>query len=146
KPQQLLLSFHGLPKRSVDLGDPYLRDCLATAESLQAALTAEGVPIDIGLQRRFGRADCLGPSTLSVLQADPADTVRHRDLVCAGFVADCLETLEESRIECAQAFSQAGGEQFRYIPCLNDQPDWINAVAGLVRQHIADWPHTGTTE
>ncbi len=146
KPQQLLLSFHGLPKRSVDQGDPYLSDCMATAESLQAALAAEGVPIDIGFQSRFGRAEWLGPSTLSVLQAYPGDNVRHVDVLCPGFVADCLETLEEIRIECAQAFSQAGGEQFRYIPCLNDQPDWINAVAGLVRQHIADWPHTGTTE
>ncbi|MGH8845358.1 MAG: ferrochelatase, partial [Advenella sp.] len=140
KPQQLLLSFHGLPKRSVELGDPYLHDCTATAEALQLRLAAEGVPIDIAFQSRFGRAEWLGPSTLSVLQAYPGDNIRHVDVLCPGFVADCLETLEEIRIECARAFSQAGGEQFRYIPCLNDQPTWINAMAGLIRQHIAGWP------
>lgn len=140
KPQQLLLSFHGLPKQSVEQGDPYLRDCMATAEALQARLAAEGVPIDIAFQSRFGRAEWIGPSTLSLLQAYPGDNIRHVDVLCPGFVADCLETLEEIRIECARAFAQAGGEQFRYIPCLNDHPTWVAAMAGLIRQHIAGWP------
>ncbi|ETF00786.1 ferrochelatase [Advenella kashmirensis W13003] len=144
KPQQLLLSFHGLPQRSVDQGDPYLSDCMKTAEALQTRLAGEGVPIDIAFQSRFGRAQWLGPSTLSVLQAYPGDNVRHVDVLCPGFVADCLETLEEISIECARAFSQAGGEQFRYIPCLNDDPAWISAMAGLVRQHIAGWPEPNT--
>lgn len=142
KPQQLLLSFHGLPKRSVEQGDPYLQDCMVTAEALQTRLQAEGVPIDIAFQSRFGRAEWIGPSTLSVLQAYPGDNVRHVDVLCPGFVSDCLETLEEIRIECARAFSQAGGEQFRYIPCLNDDPAWVSAMAGLVRQHIAGWAET----
>ncbi len=140
KPQQLLLSFHGLPQRSVDQGDSYLSDCMKTAEALQTRLAAEGVPIDIAFQSRFGRAQWLGPSTQSVLQAYPGDNVRHVDVLCPGFVADCLETLEEISIEGARAFSQAGGEQFRYIPCLNDDPAWISAMAGLIRQHIAGWP------
>lgn len=146
KPQQLLLSFHGLPKRSVDQGDPYQQDCLATAQALRSRLAIEGVPIDIAFQSRFGRAEWIGPATISVLQAYPGDNIRHVDVLCPGFVADCLETLEEIRIECAHAFAQAGGEQFRYIPCLNDHPDWIQSVAGLVREHIVGWPQTGTAQ
>ena len=139
KPQQLLLSFHGLPQRSVDRGDPYLQDCLATAEALRERLAVEGVPIDIAFQSRFGKAQWLTPATLSVLQAYPGDNVRHVDVLCPGFVADCLETLEEIRIECARAFMQAGGAQFRYIPCLNDDPAWVQALAGMIRQHIRGW-------
>ncbi len=138
-PQRLLLSFHGLPQRAVDLGDPYQQDCQQTAALLRDALSVYNVPIDISFQSQFGKAKWIEPATQAVLEAYPSQGIKHVDVICPGFVADCLETLEEIQLGCADAFKQKGGEQFRYIPCLNDDPEWIKALANIVRERLGSW-------
>ncbi|NOL49559.1 ferrochelatase [Pelistega europaea] len=139
KPERLLLSFHGLPQRSVDLGDPYYDDCQKTAALLREVLREHGVPIEVSFQSQFGRAKWVGPATLKVLEAYPAQGVTRVDVMCPGFAADCLETLEEIRLGCASAFKTKGGQQFRYIPCLNDDGEWIEALAEIVKSRLESW-------
>ncbi|NEN75000.1 ferrochelatase [Pelistega sp. NLN82] len=139
RPDQLLLSFHGLPQRSVDLGDPYYDDCQKTAEALRVSLQAEGVPIAVSFQSQFGKAKWIGPATQATLESYPAKGIKRVDVMCPGFAADCLETLEEIQLGCAEAFKQKGGEQFRYIPCLNDDPVWIDALATIVKERLGSW-------
>ena len=139
KPQRLLLSFHGLPQRSVNQGDPYFKDCEGTLHLLRQALAGEGVKIDASFQSRFGAEKWLEPATQATLEAYPAKGVKRVDVICPGFVADCLETLEEIQLECAGAFQQAGGEQFRYIPCLNSDEQWIHGLDGIIKRHLQGW-------
>lgn len=139
KPQRLLLSFHGLPQSSVDQGDPYYKDCEGTVHLLKQALADEGVELDFSFQSRFGAQKWLGPATQDTLESYPAQGVKRVDVMCPGFVADCLETLEEIQLECASAFKQAGGEQFRYIPCLNSDDEWMNGLDGIVKRHLQGW-------
>lgn len=129
--EKLVMSFHGLPQRAVDRGDPYQRQCLASAALLSRAL---GLREDEGLvtfQSRFGAAKWLQPYTEPTLISLAKDGLKRVDVVCPGFVADCLETLEEINITAREAFLRAGGEQFRYIPCLNEEPEWIAALAEI---------------
>ncbi len=139
KPQRLLLSFHGLPQSSVDQGDPYYKDCMGTLHLLRQALADEGVEIDCSFQSRFGAQKWLEPATQATLEAYPAKGVKRVDVICPGFVSDCLETLEEIQLECASAFKEAGGEQFRYIPCLNSDEQWIQGLDGIVKRHLQGW-------
>lgn len=139
KPQRLLLSFHGLPQRSVDQGDPYYKDCKGTVHLLKQALADEGVEIDFSFQSRFGAQKWLEPATQETLESYPAKGVKRVDVICPGFVADCLETLEEIQLECASEFKKAGGEQFRYIPCLNSDEEWVNGLDGIVKRHLQGW-------
>lgn len=139
-PQRLLLSFHGIPQFAVDAGDPYYRDCLATADALRQALAKYQVPIDIGFQSQFGKAKWIGPSTQSLLDSYPEQGVRSLDVICPCFMADCLETLEEIAQEGAKHFQQRGGQQFRYIPCLNDSVETIDLLEQLVLSHSQAWP------
>lgn len=136
----LLMSFHGLPRRSLDLGDPYFCECQKTGRLLAAALELPESAYRITFQSRFGRAEWLQPYTQPTLEKLPAEGIRKVDVICPGFVADCLETLEEIAMECKVAFLGAGGDTFRYIPCLNDRPDWIAALADIATRHIAGWP------
>lgn len=138
-PDRLLLSFHGLPQKSIDLGDPYQEDCKKTAACLQAYLSQYQVSIDVSFQSRFGNAKWISPATQSTLESYPSQGIKRVDVMCPGFVADCLETLEEIQIGCARAFKAKGGERFRYIPCLNDDPLWIKALATIVKSRLGAW-------
>jgi ferrochelatase len=136
----LLMSFHGLPRRNLDLGDPYHCECHKTARLLAEALGLEPSAFRISFQSRFGRARWLEPSTVDTLRALARGGVRRLDVICPGFVADCLETLEEIAIEGKAEFLAAGGQQLRYIGCLNDSAPFIRALADLVERNVQGWP------
>ena len=130
--ERLLMSFHGIPKRSVDLGDPYQAECQTTAKLLASELQLKEQQYAITFQSRFGAAAWLQPYTQPTLEQLAKDGVARIDVICPGFAADCLETLEEIGMECKTAFLANGGKEFRYIPCLNERPDWIRALADIV--------------
>ena len=136
----LLLSFHGVPERTLHLGDPYHCQCHVTARRLGEALDLRPEQLSLSFQSRFGKAKWLEPSTEATMRALGKRGVRHLQVFCPGFAADCLETLEEIAIEGRQVFTGAGGQRFDHIPCLNDHPAWIDALAGLVERHAAGWP------
>lgn len=138
--ERLLFSFHGLPRRNLLAGDPYHCECHKTAR-----LTAErlGLPSGrwaVSFQSRFGRAEWLKPYTSELLVAWAGEGIKRVDVVCPGFSADCLETLEEIDQENRAIFVQAGGERYRYIPALNDDPRHIDALLNLILSHGAGWP------
>ena len=117
--ERLLLSFHGLPQRVVDGGDPYAAQCEASTQAIAAALGIERDAIVLAYQSRFGKGKWLQPDVVGVLQGLARDGVRKVDVACPGFAVDCLETLEEIALQDAALFRAAGGEALRYIPCLN---------------------------
>ena len=140
KGDKLLFSFHGIPQANHDQGDPYPLECYETARLLATALGLNEHQYQVSIQSRFGRAKWLEPSTQDLLQQLPRkDNVRRLDVICPGFVCDCLETMEEIALEGREAFHAAGGEQFHYIPCLNDYPAWLEALADLSRRNLAGW-------
>jgi len=139
-PDKLVLSFHGLPERMSQQGDPYPAQCHATARLLAAQLGLADEAWVVTFQSRFGGARWLQPATQTVLEQLGRAGARRVDVLCPGFVADCLETLEEIAQENRAAFLDAGGGAFRYIPCLNDDPAWIAALADLVQRHLQGWP------
>jgi len=136
----LLMSFHGLPRRNLDLGDPYHCECQKTARLLAEALELGPAAWRVSFQSRFGRARWLEPSTADTLRDLGRSGMRRLDVICPGFVADCLETLEEIAIEGQATFLQAGGQQLRYIGCLNDSAHFIRALADLVERNVQGWP------
>jgi ferrochelatase len=138
--ERLVMSFHGVPRRTLDLGDPYHCECLATARRLADRLGLERDRWVVTFQSRFGRAQWLQPYTEPTLQALARDGVKSVDVVCPGFVSDCLETLEEIAIEARRAFLEAGGETFRYVECLNEAPEFVAALGALVERQAAGWP------
>lgn len=140
RPQKLVMSFHGLPRYSIELGDPYYRDCLDTARLLRERLGLAPEEVEVTFQSRFGAARWLEPYTEPTLKVLAAQGVTEVDVVCPGFLADCLETLEEISQECRDAFLCAGGSRFRYIPALNDDPAWIDSLASLADKHLQGWP------
>lgn len=129
---RLLISFHGIPQRSVDRGDAYAAQCQATAERLAAALELGADEWTLGFQSRFGKARWLTPATDRLLVELPAQGVRSLTVICPGFAVDCLETLEEIAIAGREIFLRAGGAQFQYVPALNDRGDHARALARLV--------------
>ena len=129
KGEKLVMSFHGLPQRAVDLGDPYQAQCLVTAKLLAGSLRIAPGDYAVAFQSRFGAAKWLQPYTEPTLIELARQGIRRVDVICPGFVADCLETLEEIAIEGRQAFLSAGGTQFHALPCLNESPEWIEALA-----------------
>ncbi len=139
RPERLLLSFHGLPRVTIEQGDPYRRDCMETAQLLRQALGEDGHLVYVSFQSRFGAQAWLQPYTEPTLRAWAKEGIRRVDVMCPGFLADCIETLEEIQMQCRDAFLQEGGSQFRYIECLNDDPAWGVGLAGLVRRHMAGW-------
>ena len=134
------MSFHGVPARSLALGDPYHCECHKTARLLAQALGLEKHQWVVTFQSRFGRAKWLEPYTEPTVQQLARDGVKAIDVVCPGFSADCLETLEEIGEEVRDAFLGAGGQTFRYIPCLNADDAWIRALADLALRHMQGWP------
>jgi protoporphyrin/coproporphyrin ferrochelatase len=139
QPDVLVMSFHGIPRRSLDLGDPYHCECLRTGRLLAEALSLTPEQYRISFQSRFGRAEWLKPYTVATLEELGRKRTRRIDVICPGFIADCLETLEEIAIEGKTEFLNAGGGEYRYIPALNDRPVWIHALADLVLSHTGGW-------
>lgn len=139
RPDKLVMSFHGTPRRSLDLGDPYHCECQKTGRLLAEALGLAPEQFLITFQSRFGRAEWLQPYTAATLEALGRQKTRRVDVICPGFTADCLETLEEIAMEGKTTFLNAGGGEFRYIPALNDRPLWINALTDLAQTHLAGW-------
>ena len=136
---KLVLSFHGVPERSLHLGDPYHCQCHKTARLLAEALGLSRDQLVVTFQSRFGKAKWLEPYTEPTLEKLAAEGVKRVDVMCPGFVADCLETLEEIAQEAREAFLAAGGERFDYVSCLNAEPVWIDALAGLAERHLGGW-------
>jgi ferrochelatase len=138
-PEVILASFHGLPRRVVDAGDPYRDQCLETARLVQRRLGLSDERFMATFQSRFGREEWLRPYTDETLRLLAGRGVKRVALVAPGFAADCIETLEELDIEGRRTFLAAGGERFAYIPCLNDSPAGIAAIAALARRELAGW-------
>ena len=136
EPQRLLLSFHGMPVRTLALGDPYHCHCQKTARLLSEALGSE---VDVAFQSRFGRAKWLEPATDAVLAAYPRGGITRVAVAAPGFSADCIETLEELGIRGRETFDHAGGEQFALLDCLNDSPESITMLEGLLLRELAGW-------
>jgi ferrochelatase len=136
EPERLLLSFHGMPVRTLDLGDPYHCHCRKTARLLSEALGRE---VDVTFQSRFGRAKWLEPATDATLAAFPKQGVKRVAIAAPGFSADCIETLEELGIRGRKTFEQAGGERFALLDCLNDSPEGIAMLERLVSRELAGW-------
>ncbi len=137
---KLVMSFHGIPQRSLLLGDPYHCECHKTARLLAQRLGLGKDDYLVTFQSRLGRAKWLEPYTEpTLIKMAKAGTARV-DVVCPGFTSDCLETLEEIAIEARAAFLGAGGKEFHYISCLNDQPEWIDALCTVALQHMQGWP------
>ena len=137
---KLVMSFHGVPKRTLMLGDPYHCECYKTARLLAAKLRLNQDDYIVTFQSRFGKAEWLQPYTAPTVQQLARDGVKRVDLICPGFTSDCLETLEEINLEVRHDFMAAGGEDFHYIPCLNQSPAWINGLAEIAEQHLIGWP------
>ncbi|WP_322470548.1 ferrochelatase [Hydrogenophaga sp. SNF1] len=138
--ERLVMSFHGVPERTLHLGDPYHCECHKTARLLAQALGLAPERFAVTFQSRFGKAKWLQPYTEPTLVKLAGQGVKSVDLICPGFVADCIETLEEIDMEARAAFLQAGGERFAYIPCLNDRPEWIQALGDIAARHLQGWP------
>ncbi len=134
--ERLMFSFHGIPQRLVDAGDPYQRQVQASVDAIVAALGIAPDDALLTFQSRFGREPWLQPYTDKTLQTLAAQGVKRIDVVCPGFAVDCLETLEEITVENAHLFREAGGETLRYIPCLNASPAHADALAALTRRHL----------
>ncbi len=140
--QKLLMSFHGLPRRYLLEGDPYHCECQKTARLVADELNLPPDQWAVAFQSRVGREEWLKPYTDLTLKEWAASGVKSVDVVCPGFPADCLETLEEIGEQNRDFFLEAGGEAYHYIPCLNDRPDHIEALADLLLRHAAGWPQT----
>jgi len=137
--EKLVMSFHGVPERTLHLGDPYHCECMKTGRLLAEALGLSKDQYKLTFQSRFGKAKWLEPYTEPTLIAMAQQGVRKVDVICPGFTGDCLETLEEIQQEAQEAFLHAGGESFRYIPCLNNHAQWIEALADISLGHMQGW-------
>lgn len=146
QPDKLVISFHGVPRENLEQGDPYFCECQKTGRLLAEALGLTKEQYQICFQSRFGFSKWLEPYTAEVLKQLGKQQVKRVDVVCPGFVADCLETLEEIAIEAKDIFLQAGGGEFHYIPCLNDRPDWVEALGAIVQSHLANWGDSSISE
>jgi ferrochelatase len=140
--EKLLMSFHGLPKRNLDAGDPYFCQCHKTGRLLAEALELKNDQWLLTFQSRFGKQEWLQPYTDATLKQLAKDGTKRIDIISPGFPADCLETLEEINMENRAYFMQAGGEAYHYIPALNDTPLHIRALADIIQQHTQGWPET----
>ena len=138
--QKLVLSFHGVPKRTLMLGDPYHCECYKTARLLGTELGLSRDELLVTFQSRFGKAEWLQPYTAPTLEKLAKEGLERVDVMCPGFTSDCLETLEEISLEAKQDFLLAGGKEFHYIPCVNDSPSMIAALAAITSNHLQGWP------
>lgn len=134
KNELLLMSFHGLPDKLTEWGDPYFYQCHKTAELIAQKLSLSNEQWKIVFQSRFGKAKWLQPYCVEVLQDLPKQGIKTVDIVCPGFAADCLETLEEIEMENKEIFLQAGGQSYQYISALNDSDDQVKLLVELIRE------------
>lgn len=139
RPEKLLYSFHGIPQRYFDHGDPYHCLCHKTARLTSEALGLSKDQYIVCFQSIFGREEWIKPTTAPTVEALAKGGLKSLDIVAPGFSADCLETLEELDGENREIFEHNGGEQFRYIPCLNSRVDHISMLTGLIEENIGDW-------
>ena len=143
--QKLIFSFHGLPKRNLELGDPYHCECQQTARLIAEKLNLKEAQWQLTFQSRFGRAEWLQPYTIKTMSELPNEGVKSIDVFCPGFSADCIETLEEISLENRDVFLQAGGESFSYIPALNAEAVHIDALTQITLQHTQGWPELSSS-
>lgn len=136
RPDAVLASFHGMPKRTLHLGDPYHCHSTKTARLLGEALS---IPLHLSFQSRFGRAEWLGPETEATLAGMVNSGIRNVAVMTPGFSADCLETLEEIALRARDAFSREGGERFAYLPCLNASAEAISLYERLIGRELSGW-------
>jgi ferrochelatase len=139
RPEKLVMSFHGVPQYTLDKGDPYHCECHKTGRLLAQELGLKPEQYRISFQSRFGKAEWIKPYTTATLLELGRQKTRRVDVVCPGFVADCLETLEEIAQEGKEDFQHAGGGEYHYIPCLNERNDWMHALTGLVLDNLHGW-------
>jgi ferrochelatase len=139
RPEKLVMSFHGLPQFSLDKGDPYHCECHKTGRLLAQELGLKLEQYFLSFQSRFGKAEWLKPYTTATLKELGKKKTKRVDVVCPGFVADCLETLEEIAQEGKEDFQHAGGGEYHYIPCLNERNDWMHALTDLVMDNLHGW-------
>ncbi len=132
----LLVSFHGIPKRCVDLGDPYYEQCQATAKALANELGLSDSQWMLSFQSRLGKAEWLQPYTDKVLEQLGGEGLQTLDVICPAFATECLETLDEIAIEGQEQFTEAGGGTLRYVPCLNDNSDQIALLKNLIDKNF----------
>jgi ferrochelatase len=137
---RLLVSFHGIPLKTVRRGDPYRDECLATRYLLADALNLDEETCAVSFQSRFGLAPWLSPHTAAMLENLGRQGIERVDVLCPGFPADCLETLEEIAVAGKNAFLAAGGRAYFFIPGLNEDDAWIRALETLVARHLQGWP------
>lgn len=146
RPDVLLMSFHGVPRATLDRGDPYHCECRVTGRLLAEALGLNAEQYRVTFQSRFGAAEWLKPYTAGALEELGKSRTGRVDVVCPGFVSDCLETLEEVAIEGKSVFLNSGGRDFHYIPCLNERADWVRALAEIVAANLMGWTDTAAHE
>jgi len=139
RPEKLVMSFHGLPRYTLDKGDPYHCECHKTGRLLAQQLGLQPDQYFLSFQSRFGKAEWLQPYTTATLKKLGKQKTKRVDVVCPGFVADCLETLEEIAMEGKEDFQHAGGGEYHYIPCLNERNDWMHALTDLVMDNLQGW-------
>ena len=139
RPEKLVMSFHGLPQFSLDKGDPYHCECQKTGRLLAQELGLKPEQYALSFQSRFGKAEWIKPYTTATLLELGKQKTKRVDVVCPGFVADCLETLEEIAMEGKEDFLNAGGGEYHYIPCLNERDDWMHALTDLVMDNLQGW-------
>ncbi len=139
RPEKLVMSFHGVPRYTLEKGDPYHCECLKTGRLIAGELGLNKEQYIVSFQSRFGKAEWIKPYTSATLKELGQQNSGRVDVVCPGFVADCLETLEEIAQEGKEIFQHAGGGEYHYIPCLNERPDWIQALAALVMENLHGW-------
>lgn len=144
-PAPLVMSFHGIPARSRELGDPYADECERTARALARTLQLADGQWQLTFQSRFGKARWLEPYTQPTIEALASAGHRRVDVICPGFAVDCLETLEEIGMEVRHAFEAAGGTQFHYLPCLNAEPDGVQLIRDVALRHLGGWIDGGVT-
>jgi protoporphyrin/coproporphyrin ferrochelatase len=137
--EKLLFSYHGVPQNYLDQGDPYHCECLKTSRLVAAELGIQETDYQTTFQSRFGRQEWLKPYTDMTLKGLPAQGIKAVQVICPGFAADCLETLEELAVENRDYFLAAGGERYEYIPALNSTPQHIAALASIVTEHLTGW-------
>jgi len=140
KPQKIIFSYHGIPKRYLTNGDPYHCFCLKTTRLVKEHLGLLDDEIMTTFQSRFGKEEWLKPYTSETLKELPKQGIKNIHIISPGFSSDCLETLEELEEENKEYFMESGGENYHYIPCLNDHDDHINVFVNLIKKHIQGWP------
>ena len=128
-----------MPEQLIIDGDPYQQQCIQTAKRLAVRLGLSQDEYVVTYQSRFGKDKWLEPATQNSIEALAQSGIKSLDVICPGFSADCLETLEEINIECREAFIEQGGERFHYIPCLNDDEKWVDSAIQLIKLHTKGW-------